>query len=132
MTLQKLHRQRRGPLPQPRPQAVQVAEAGELVQVAAVDVASEAAVAAVAVFAAGAGQRARVSAVKEAAVAIGPIRYHRLVSASWIRTRYPRSSRSHRRSPRSARSSCVIAAKPLHRLPKLSATADRLASNRHG
>ena len=45
MTLPKRHRQRRGPLPQLHPQAVEVAEAGELVQAAAVGVASGVAVA---------------------------------------------------------------------------------------
>ena len=61
--------------------------------------------------------------------AIGPRRYHRLVSATWIRIRCPRSSRSRRRSRRSARSSCGIAARPL-RLPRsLSAATERSAPN---
>jgi hypothetical protein len=131
MTLPKPHRQRRKSLLQPLLPPTEVAEAVELVQAAAVGVASGVAVVGVAVFAVGAGQGAPVSVVREAG-AIGPIPYHQLVSANWIRIRYPRSLRSHRRSPPSARSSYGIAAKPLLRLPKSSATADRLAANRHG
>ena len=84
-----------------------------------VDAASGAAVAAVIAFAVVAGPRARASAVREFAVASGPRRCHRLASATWIRVRCPRSSRSHRRSRLSARSSCGIAARPL-RLPRSS------------
>jgi hypothetical protein len=108
----------------------EAAEAVQLVPVAEAVGAASGAVVAAAAFAVGAEQGARASAARESA-AIGPHRFHRLVSASWMRVRSPRSLQSRQRSLRSAPSFCGIAVRPL-RLPRSSpATADRLAPNRY-
>jgi hypothetical protein len=115
----KRHRQRRGSLLQQYLVAVEVEKAAAAVEVEqaagpaeAVDaVLAEAVVAAVIAFEAVAGPRAPESAVRESAVASRLGLCRRLASATWIRVRCPRSSRSHRQPRLWALSCSGIAAR---------------------
>jgi hypothetical protein len=72
---------------------------------------AEAVVAAVIAFEAVAGPRVLGSAVRESVVASRPRLCRRLASATWIRVRCPRSSRSHRQPRLWGRSCSGIAAR---------------------